>query len=112
MIIILGAIFYGILVLLKKLLFSYRDIRKISYDLLPGTKGGKHASNISNDLIKRSEDKNGMEFTYSFWICIMDLSTYQVGEWKHIMHKGSSSSFPNKLREYGYILLRTVLEYT
>ena len=95
-ILLIGAVFLGILILLKKLLFSYQSTRRVSNVIMAGTKEGKHSTNVSNDIILKSENKDGIEFTYSFWILIMDLSTYKVGEWKHIFHKGSPSSFPNR----------------
>ena len=36
-----------------------------------------------------------MEFSYSFWMLIMDVS-YRPGQWKHIFHKGGSTSYPNR----------------
>ena len=63
--------------------------------LLANTKDGKHSLRIAGDTILRSENQDGMEFTYSFWICIIDLQHNQ-GEWKHIMHKGSPTSYPNR----------------
>jgi hypothetical protein len=34
-------------------------------------------------------------FTYSMWVFIDDMS-YKSGQWKHIMHKGNSTSWPNR----------------
>ena len=45
--------------------------------------------------IRRSENKDGMEFTYSFWMLIMDIG-YNNGKWKHVFHKGNDSSYPNR----------------
>ena len=70
--------------------------------LLETTKNGKHALVISQDpdsessiMIKRSVDKDGIEFSYQFWMVIDDY-TYKKGEWKHIFHKGNSSSYPSR----------------
>ena len=70
--------------------------------LLEKTKNGKHALVISQDpenkssiIIKRSEGRNGIEFSYQFWMLIDDLN-YKSGEWKHVFHKGNSSSYPNR----------------
>lgn len=46
--------------------------------------------------LKRSENEfGGLEFTYSMWIFI-DNWEYKYGQWKHIMHKGNPSSWPNR----------------
>jgi hypothetical protein len=70
--------------------------------LINGTKNGKQAMVISQDPnhtnyipINRSVNKDGIEFSYSFWFVISDL-TYKNGEWKHMFHKGNSSSYPNR----------------
>ena len=70
--------------------------------LIPHTKNGKHTVIISQDPesvnyipIKRSEDENGIELTYSFWTLILDYD-YKNGEWKHLFHKGNSTSYPNR----------------
>ncbi len=95
MIIILLAVFYGFLVLMKFLVVKFYKSRSQSRVIQEETKEAKHSHRIPGDTIVRSENENGMEFTYSFWICIMSLQ-YNVGEWKHIMHKGSPTSFPNR----------------
>jgi hypothetical protein len=70
--------------------------------LIQGTKNGKQAMVISQDPnhtnyvpINRSVNKEGIEFTYSSWFVISDL-TYKQGEWKHVFHKGNSTSYPNR----------------
>ena len=70
--------------------------------LIKGTKSGKQAMVISQDPnhvnyvpIKRSVDKDGIEFSYAFWFVISDFA-YKNGEWKHMFHKGNSSSYPNR----------------
>ena len=70
--------------------------------LIDGTKNAKQAMVISQDPnhtnyvpIKRSVNQNGIEFSYAFWFVISDF-TYKNGEWKHMFHKGNSSSYPNR----------------
>ncbi len=70
--------------------------------LIDGTKNGKQAMVISQDPnhtnyvpINRSVNKEGIEFSYSCWFVISDL-TYKQGEWKHMFHKGNSTSYPNR----------------
>jgi len=70
--------------------------------LVNGTKNAKQAMVISQDPqhtnyvpIKRSVNQNGIEFSYALWFLISDFS-YKQGEWKHIFHKGNSSSYPNR----------------
>ena len=103
MIIILGAILLGIIIGLKHLIVYIYFRRTSSKALLPGTKSGKHLSIIRQDPtslnyipVERSENEDGIEFTYSFWIMINDLQTYKYNEWKHVFHKGNSTSYPNR----------------
>lgn len=70
--------------------------------LVDGTKNAKQAMVISQDPqhtnyvpIRRSVDKEGIEFSYAFWFLMSDFS-YKQGEWKHVFHKGNSSSYPNR----------------
>lgn len=94
--IILLAIFYGILSFMRYIIVYLYESRIKSTTLYDANKNAKHHANpISNDKILRSENENGIEFTYSFWICILSLE-YKQGDWKHIMHKGSTTSYPNR----------------
>ena len=70
--------------------------------LVDGTKNAKNALVISQDPshtnyvpIQRSVNQDGIEFSYSLWFLINDFN-YKQGEWKHIFHKGNSSSYPNR----------------
>jgi hypothetical protein len=45
--------------------------------------------------INRSVNKDGIEFSYATWFVISDMG-YKNGEWKHMFHKGNSSSYPNR----------------
>lgn len=46
--------------------------------------------------LKRSfNEGQGIEFTYMTWMYIGDYN-YQLGNWKHVFHKGNSQSWPNR----------------
>jgi hypothetical protein len=98
-IITLIVIFYVIRHLVRK----YQDYSVNSPYIMDKTKNGKHALVISQDPesvnyipIQRSEDReNGIEFTYDYWMLIENFD-YKQGEWKHLFHKGNSSSYPNR----------------
>ena len=102
MILFIGLVFVGFLFLLKFIVIKYyNSVNRAPY-LIKGTKTGKHSVIIQQDPnsinyipIKRSENQDGMEFSYSFWMLIMDVS-YRPGQWKHIFHKGGSTSYPNR----------------
>ena len=101
--IILGVILLIILInIVKYYYIKWQTEKQYNPVLINGTKNGKQAMVISQDPnntsyipIKRSVNKDGIEFTYSCWFVISDL-TYKQGEWKHIFHKGNSSSYPNR----------------
>ena len=70
--------------------------------LLNGSKNGKNALVVSQDptsvnyiAINKSDGQNGIQFTYGFWLLIQGYD-YKNGEWKHVFHKGNSSSYPNR----------------
>ena len=95
-------ILVGIYYLGKYLINRYQDAAVNSPYLLEGSKNGKHALVISQDPtsvnyipIKKSEGRDGIQFTYGFWFLI-DNFEYKKGEWKHMFHKGNSSSYPNR----------------
>jgi len=98
MIIVLAIIFY----VSKYLLQKYKSATLDSPYLLNGSKNAKHALVISQDPlsvnyipINKSENRDGIQFTYGFWVLIEGFD-YKKGEWKHIFHKGNSSSYPNR----------------
>ena len=104
---ILKVVFYILLfiVLLYVLryLFGYGDSGYYSSPfLLEGSKNARHALNLSQDPestnyvpILRSDNQDGIEFSYQFWFLIEDFS-YNSGKWKHMFHKGNASSYPNR----------------
>ena len=98
MIIVLVAIFY----IARYLLVKYQTASISTPYLLNGSKNAKHALVVSQDStnvnyipIMQSDGQDGIQFTYGFWFEIDDF-TYKKGEWKHIFHKGNSSSYPNR----------------
>ena len=102
MVLFAGIVLVGFMYLLRYLVIQYyNNVNKSPY-LISGTKTGKHTVVIYQDPesinyipINRSENEDGMEFTYSFWMLIMDVS-YRPGQWKHIFHKGGATSYPNR----------------
>ena len=46
-------------------------------------------------IARSSNEDKGIEFTYMFWIFIDDWN-YKSGSWKHVMHKGSPNSWPDR----------------
>lgn len=101
--ILLGILFFVVLVhIVKYFYLSYEDSTNNNPWLIEGTKNAKHALVISQNPehtnyvpIKRSDGLNGIEFTYSFWFLVDDFG-YKQGEWKHLFHKGSPTSYPNR----------------
>ena len=102
MILLIGVLFILIIIFAHFLIMKIYESTDTEPYLVKGTKSGQHTvvirqnpESINYIPILRSENKNGMEFSYSFWILIMDMK-YKEGEWKHIFHKGNSSSYPNR----------------
>jgi hypothetical protein len=101
--IVLGAIFLIILINIVKYFYIKWNTNSAGSPLLiNGTKNGKQAMVISQDPnhtnyipINRSINKDGIEFSYATWFVISDMG-YKNGEWKHMFHKGNSSSYPNR----------------
>jgi hypothetical protein len=101
--VVLVIILLIILINIVKYFYVRWDVSKTNNPvLIKGTKSGKQAMVISQDPnhvnyvpIKRSVDKDGIEFSYAFWFVISDFA-YKNGEWKHVFHKGNSSSYPNR----------------
>jgi hypothetical protein len=51
---------------------------------------------LPGEMFHRSKNElGGIEFSWSFWMYIEDWS-YKYGQWKHILHKGNSCSWPNR----------------
>ena len=101
--IILVLVLLFILIKIIKYYYEKWDIERTGSPMLvDGTKNAKNAFVISQDPnhtnyvpIKRSVNQDGIGFSYSLWFLVNDFS-YKQGEWKHIFHKGNSSSYPNR----------------
>ena len=98
LVIVLLIVYYLGNYLIKKYLFTSANMPY----LLNTTKNAKHALVISQDPssinyvpIKKSDGQDGIQFTYGFWF-LLDNVDYKKGEWKHVFHKGNSSSYPNR----------------
>tara|TARA_B100000925_G_scaffold138995_1_gene104167 strand:+ start:1296 stop:2099 length:804 start_codon:yes stop_codon:yes gene_type:complete len=102
-VIIAMMVIYIVINLSKTLNKKFKNYKSSSPWILKGTKVGNKRMIVLQDPSKenaltlgRSEnEKAGLEFTYSFWMHINDLN-YKHGQWKHIMHKGNDSSWPNR----------------
>lgn len=95
-------VLFGLLYIGQYLYQRYYNYAVSSPFLLEGNKNAKHALVVSQDPqnpsyvpIKRSEEQDGIQFTYSFWFYLENMD-YKNGEWKHVFHKGNSSSYPNR----------------
>lgn len=44
-------------------------------------------------LLRSYDQKQGLEFSYTFWIYI-DENTFNSNKWHHVFHKGNSNAFP------------------
>ena len=102
-ILLLIALIYLVIEFMRYSFTKYQKWIAGSPYILRGTKDGKKRMLIiqnpaSTDAITlhRSENEyQGLEFSYMMWIYIDDWS-YKYGEWKHVLHKGNESSWPNR----------------
>ena len=95
-------IFVALFYVARYLFMSYQESLYNSPYLLEGIKNGKNALVISQNPenpsyipIVRSQNKEGIQFTYDFWLMVEDFG-YKSGEWKHVFHKGNAESYPNR----------------
>jgi hypothetical protein len=102
-IVLLVGVIYLVLETLKSIYVGYSKWARGSPYLLAGTKDAKKRMLVLQDPSKsdsttlyRSENEfEGLEFSYMMWMYIDDWS-YKYGEWKHVLHKGNESSWPNR----------------
>ena len=92
-----------IIMIAKYIIVSYYTFTEKGPYLIEGTKNANHTVIISQDPdsinyipLKRSDNEDGIEFTYMFWCLYMDTNLHNSGEWKHVFHKGNSTSYPNR----------------
>jgi hypothetical protein len=78
--------------------------------LIKDTHNGKLPMRIIQDPNDKSDDAiplrrslnehQGLEFTYLFWVFVEDFTSKKscggAGNWKHILHKGNPTSYPNR----------------
>jgi hypothetical protein len=100
-----GAIILIIIIIsvsiIKNLYNKYNNYKNSKPWLFKGTKNAKKRIIIPQDpanensitLQRSKNEKNGLEFSYCFWMNIDDWS-YKYGKWKHILHKGNDKSWP------------------
>merc|ERR1711991_242911 len=85
----------------KRIYKGYKKYSEGSPWILKGTKDAKKRmillqdpSRMGSKTLGRSENEySGLEFSYAFWMHIDDWA-YKYGQWKHVFHKGNSSSWP------------------
>jgi hypothetical protein len=88
--------FYG-----SKMYRSIDSFRKGSPYIFEKTKDARRRAVITQNpnkegsviLPRSSNEKGGIEFSYSTWLFI-DNYNYKLGQWKHVFHKGNESSWP------------------
>ena len=81
---------YGLYTMIR----NYNNTFKNEPWLIHGTRSARNPLRIAGSKIPLSVDqKNGIEFTYSFWMYINDYN-YKRDSFKHILHKGSQTGRP------------------
>jgi len=101
-ILVVSIVTFLIMYFLRKFLLNELNSAKYYPYLIEGTKSGKSSLVISQNPaddgavpLYRSDNQDGAEFTYSFWMLIESME-YNFGKWKHVFHKGNKTSFPNR----------------
>lgn len=56
-----------------------------------------YADKNSVPIFRSKDEHDGVEFTYSFWMYVNDLTYNESKDFKHVFHKGSSSKSDGKL---------------
>ena len=104
---IIGLCFIGLIALYfvyfygSKMYRSIDSFRKGSPYIFEKTKDARRRAVITQNpnkegsviLPRSSNEKGGIEFSYSTWLFI-DNYNYKLGQWKHVFHKGNESSWP------------------
>jgi hypothetical protein len=104
---IIGLCFIGLIALYfvyfygSKMFRSIDSFRKGSPYIFEKTKDARRRAVITQNpnkegsviLPRSSNEKGGIEFSYSTWLFI-DNYNYKLGQWKHVFHKGNESSWP------------------
>jgi len=102
LLVIIFAVTISVMVLVNKLVLKALLSKNDSPMILEASKNAKNSVIISQDpsnessvMLYRSDNKNGVQFTYSFWFVIENME-YKFGDWKHVFHKGNKTSHPNR----------------
>ena len=97
-----ASITFLLMYFVRKWLLDSRNNTKYFPYLIEGSKSGKSSLVISTNPneessvpLYRSDNQDGAEFTYSFWM-VVDSMEYNYGKWKHVFHRGNKTSFPNR----------------
>ena len=81
--------------LFVRLGYSVSNYQSDSPYIIEDTIQGTNPTNYYGNKILRSYDQPvGLEFSYSFWIYLDELTFNNSGKWHHVFHKGNSSSIP------------------
>ena len=99
---LVASITFLLMYFVRKWLLDSRNNTKYFPYLIEGSKSGKSSLVISTNPneessvpLYRSDNQDGAEFTYSFWM-VVDSMEYNYGKWKHVFHRGNKTSFPNR----------------
>jgi hypothetical protein len=100
--VIIFAVTFGVMYLINKLVFNIISSKHDAPMIFEASKNAKNSMIISQDpsnensiMLYRSDNQDGIEFTYSFWFVIENME-YKFGDWKHMFHKGNKTSYPNR----------------
>lgn len=104
---IVGIICIIFILFIKFILYRFNRNKKASPYLIKGTQSGKKTRIVYQDpesdnsipIVRSRDEKGGIEFSYSLWLNVNDWINYKTGLWKHVFHKGSSSSDPNAFEQ-------------
>lgn len=88
---------------IRKIILTIINLRNLKPWLIKGSRNGKNAIVLTQDpaddnsvtLYRSNNEDNGLEFSYTMWLCFLDLK-YNYGKWKHIFHKGNKDAYPNR----------------
>jgi len=84
-----------IIYLFVRLGYSVKNYQNDSPYIVEDTIIGTNAKSFSGSRLLRSYDqKFGLEFSYSFWIYLDEITFNNSGKWHHVFHKGNSSAVP------------------
>jgi hypothetical protein len=100
--VIIFAVTFFVMIMVNKLMIHTMLTKNDSPMILSSSKNAKNSMIISQDpsnkssvMLYRSDNQNGIQFTYSFWFVIENME-YKFGDWKHMFHKGNKTSYPNR----------------